>query len=542
MPTLQPPLNDSLRALKLRWEDYRSRGGFDQFAEFTALLNGIAGKLEGFKARGLARQFEGLESAAMSRLGDASTHPITSHDANLLERQLDAMLHAIAMAEARRDDPRPAVPVGGRGKPHVVWVIADAGHPWVSGLTEQLSFFGFGVCRFGGDELDDFIAEGDPPRVALFIPGDQGYDASAIHNIDMVRAAHPASHLICLSVPKSLDAIVALLRAGANATIQPEHQTTTVLSSILELVQSPEHDPHRVLVVEDSPTAVAHIQRSLSAHGIDSRAISGPKHLIGETDAYHPDLVLMDMYMPDCTGVEATRVLRQIAAYQSLPIVYLSSETSLDMQVEALRLGGDQFLTKPINPVLLAAVVKTKIERYRETQRSTLRDGLTGLLNHSAAKARLDQLALGLGPDGRLCVMMLDIDHFKSVNDTYGHPVGDQVIRGLAWLLKGRLRGSDLIGRYGGEEFLIGLPDINIDKAYSVIDLIRRDFASLPHACADGALRATFSAGIAAYTNNATGKTLIHAADEALLAAKRLGRNRVERAGPQLVKDAVGMD
>jgi diguanylate cyclase (GGDEF)-like protein len=378
--------------------------------------------------------------------------------------------------------------------------------------------------------------------VVLFIPGGDGYDPSAIHNIKQVRTAHPASHVFCLSVPKSLDAIVALLRAGANATIQPEHQTTTVLSSILELVQSREHDPHRVLVVEDSPTAVAHIQRSLTAHGIDSRAISGPKHLIAEADAYRPDLVLMDMHMPNCTGVEATRVLRQIAAYQSLPSVYLSSETSLQMQVEALRLGGDQFLAKPINPVLLAAVVKTKIERYREMQRSTQRDGLTGLLNHSAAKMMLDQLALGLGADGRLCVIMLDIDYFKAVNDTYGHPVGDQVIRGLAWLLKGRLRGSDLIGRYGGEEFLIGLPDIDIENAYSVIDRIRRDFASLPHACADGALRATFSAGIAAYTNFATGKSLIHAADNALLAAKRLGRNRVECAARQPEISAGGID
>ena len=527
---MQPLLNDSLLALKLRWEDYRRHGGFDHFVEFTALLNGIAVKVESFKARGLARQFEGLEAAAMARIGDASTHPIGSHDANVLERQLDAMLHAVEMAGARRDDLRPAAPTGGRAKPHVVWVIADAGHPWISGLMEQLTFFGFNVCHFGGNEIDDFIAEGEPPRVVLFMPGDQGYDASAIHNIEKISAAHPAGHVFCLSVPKSLDAIVALLRAGASATIQPEHQTTTVLSSILELVQSRENDQHRVLVVEDSPTAVAHIQRSLSAHGIDSRAISSPKHLIGEADAYRPDLVLMDMYMPDCTGVEATRVLRQIAAYQSLPIVYLSSETSLDMQVQALRLGGDQFLTKPINPVLLAAVVNTKIERYREMQRSTLRDGLTGLLNHSAAKARLDHLALGLGPDGQLCVMMLDIDHFKAVNDTYGHPVGDQVIRGLAWLLKGRLRSSDLIGRYGGEEFLIGLPDIDIDKAYSVIDLIRRDFASLPHACADGTLRATFSAGITAYTHLATGKALIHAADDALLAAKRLGRNRVERA------------
>ena len=542
MPTMQPSLTDSLRDLKQRWEDYRKHGGFDQFAEFTALLNVIAGQLESFKARGLARQFEGLETAAMSRMGNASTHPIENHDANMLERQLDAMLHAVAMADARRDNLRPALPMGGRRTPHAVWLIADAGHPWVSGLAEQLSFFGFGVCRFGGNEVDDFIAEGEPPRVVLFIPDDHDYGANAIHSIEKVRAAHPASHVICLSVPRSLDAIVALLRAGANATIQPEHQTATVLSSILELEQSPELDPHRVLVVEDSPTAVAHIQRSLSAHGIDSRAIGSPKRLIEEADAYRPDLVLMDMYMPDCTGVEATRVLRQIAAYQSLPIVYLSSEASLEMQVQALRLGGDQFLAKPTNPVLLAAVVKTKIERYREMQRSTLRDGLTGLLNHSAAKARLDQLALGLGPDGRLCVMMLDIDHFRAVNDTYGYPVGDQVIRGLAWLLKGRLRGTDLVGRYGGEEFLIGLPDTDLEKACSVIDLIRRDFASLPHACVDGALHATFSAGVAAYTSRATGKALIHAADDALLAAKRLGRNRVERADSKPEPGAGGID
>lgn len=175
-------------------------------------------------------------------------------------------------------------------------------------------------------------------------------------------------------------------------------------------------------------------------------------------------------------------------------------------------------------------------------QRSTLRDGLTGLLNHSAAKARLDQLALGLGPDGRLCVMMLDIDHFKAVNDTYGHPVGDQVIRGLARLLKGRLRGTDLVGRYGGEGFLIGLPDIDLENACSVIDLIRRDFASLPHPCAGGALHATFSAGVAAYTSRASGKALIHAADDALLAAKHLGRNRVERADSKPEPGAGGID
>jgi diguanylate cyclase (GGDEF)-like protein len=252
----------------------------------------------------------------------------------------------------------------------------------------------------------------------------------------------------------------------------------------------------------------------------------------------------MDMFMPRFNGVEATRVLRQMSAYSTLPIVYLSGATDVGMQVEALRLGGDQFLTKPFNPVLLAAVVKTKIERFRETQRSTRLDGLTGLLNHTAAKSRLASLVQQLGTpsadgepgaaagQGALTVAMLDIDHFKAINDTYGHPVGDQVIRALAWLLKGRLRSSDLIGRYGGEEFLIALPGVSLEQAIAVIDRIRSDFAALPHAHPGGALRATFSAGVASFPMFDAAADLTEAADGALLHAKRLGRNRVEAALP----------
>jgi len=185
-------------------------------------------------------------------------------------------------------------------------------------------------------------------------------------------------------------------------------------------------------------------------------------------------------------------------------------------------------LRKPFNPVLLAAIVKTKIERFRKTQRSTRIDGLTGLLNHTAAKSQLKIMIKSVVSHTTLTVVMIDIDHFKSVNDTYGHPVGDQVIRGLAWLLKGRLRSSDMIGRYGGEEFLIALPDVSMEQARLVVDRIREDFSSLPHAHQTGALFATFSAGIASVQESVSAEQLTEAADNALLEAKRLGRNRVE--------------
>jgi diguanylate cyclase (GGDEF)-like protein len=320
------------------------------------------------------------------------------------------------------------------------------------------------------------------------------------------------------------------MRAGIDVAVPAEEQPSMVLNCVLDLVQTNEQEQYRVLVVEDSRVAVALIQRTLSQHQIDMHAISDPSRLLEALESFRPDLVLMDMYMPRFNGLEATRVLRQMAPYNSLPIVYLSGESKVGMQVEALRLGGDQFLMKPFNPVLLAAVVKTRIERFRETRRSTCLDGLTGLLNHTAAKSRLKTMVNERAGNGMLAVAMIDIDHFKSINDTYGHPAGDQVIRGLAWLLKGRLRSIDLIGRYGGEEFLVALPDVNLKQARMVIDRIRADFSALPHAHPGGALHATFSAGLAAYPTVDTAAGLTEAADEALMEAKRLGRNRVEKS------------
>jgi diguanylate cyclase (GGDEF)-like protein len=250
----------------------------------------------------------------------------------------------------------------------------------------------------------------------------------------------------------------------------------------------------------------------------------------------------MDMYMPICTGVEATRAMRQIPDFQVLPVVYLSSETDVAQQVEALRLGGDQFLIKPINPVMLASVVKTKIERYRDLLRLSRHDSLTGLLNHSAGKQRVDRLIRSAGKGGKLAVAMIDIDRFKSINDNFGHPVGDQVIRGLAWLLGARLRACDLVCRYGGEEFLLALPGASLEEAVKVIDNVRETFASLAHPHAKGILHSSFSGGVAALPHFVSGSTLIKAADDALLTAKREGRNCIVAARDENMSTPIPLD
>ena len=526
------PLDERLAALNARWVDYKRQGTFEQFVEFSVALNSLSEHLGRLRLPGLLRIAQGLENAALAKFGDPDHHPLPEVECFALQRQVEALGGAIASARQplgtrRVEEGATSVPDPEWVRPRSVWVVAAGKNELAEGIEKQLGHFGFRPHRLGW--LDPLPA-GDPPLAVLFSP-DQAPDMPVqLERVAAMRAAAPASQLFYLGAERAMEPVVGLMRAGIDITVAREDVAASVLARILDLVQTREQEKYRVLVVEDSRVAAAMIRRTLTEHNIDCHVVADPGTLLDVLPTYRPDLILMDMYMPRFNGVEATRVLRQVAGYQALPIVYLSSESDIGMQVEALRLGGDQFLTKPINPVVLAAVVRTKIERYRETVRSTRTDGLTGLFNHTASKARLKGMIETLPTHGNLCVAMIDIDHFKAVNDTYGHPVGDQVIRGLAWLLKGCLRATDLIGRYGGEEFILALPDAPPDRAFAVIERIRRDFAALPHAHNGGALHSTFSAGLACFEHFPSATEITEAADNALLEAKRQGRNRVVSA------------
>jgi len=194
-----------------------------------------------------------------------------------------------------------------------------------------------------------------------------------------------------------------------------------------------------------------------------------------------------------------------------------------------MSLGGDEFLQKPIQPEHLISAVKSRVIRYRALRALMVRDSLTGLLNHTSFKERLRTEVLRAHRLGHtLSVALLDIDFFKKVNDTYGHPAGDRVIKNLARLLKQRLRGADIIGRYGGEEFAVALPDTPLDGAVKALDNIRASFEAIEQFAGEHTFRTTLSAGVTECTGSCDGETLIQRADEALYAAKHGGRNQVK--------------
>ena len=281
--------------------------------------------------------------------------------------------------------------------------------------------------------------------------------------------------------------------------------------------------------VDDSRAQAAHTEMVLNSAGIVTRALTAPLSVMAELAEFQPDLIILDMYMPECLGTELAKVIRQHERHVSVPIIYLSAEDDLDKQLDAMSEGGDDFLTKPIKPRHLIATVRNRAARARSLKARMVRDSLTGLYNHTHTLQLLDDARFRARRDERpLTFAMLDIDHFKRVNDTYGHPMGDRVIKSLALFLKQRLRKTDHIGRYGGEEFAVVLPDTDAESARKVLEEIRQRFAEIHYPAQPHDLSCTFSCGIAELGEEMDIKTLAKQADEALYTAKHGGRNRVE--------------
>ena len=326
---------------------------------------------------------------------------------------------------------------------------------------------------------------------------------------------------------QTMETRIRCLRAGGVSFCEGKLDITKLVELFEQLSDVVFPEPFRVMIVEDSRSQLVRAERALNNAGMVTCGIADPLKVFAELESFRPELILMDMYMPQCNGIELAAIIRQESKFDSIPITYLSSEGDIDKQLVAMAKGGDEFLTKPVKPKYLVAAVKNRANRSRILKSRMVRDSLTGLLDHTTV---LQQLAVeqtrAEAMDNHLCFAMLDIDHFKNINDTYGHGVGDRVIKSLALFLRQRLRKSDTIGRYGGEEFAVILPDTLPKNAKKIFKEILSKFREINHVAGDVAVHVTFSCGIAEATQVGDGK-ITKCADEALYEAKAAGRNQV---------------
>jgi diguanylate cyclase (GGDEF)-like protein len=323
------------------------------------------------------------------------------------------------------------------------------------------------------------------------------------------------------------------VRHGADGYFEKPLAAAAVIEKLEGLIAARPLAPYRILVVDDDALLTRLYVRTLEHAGMIAAAATDPMRVLELMSEFQPDLILMDLQMPGCNGAELAAVIRLDPSRFSIPIVFLSSEDLRDRRLAALRRGGDDFLVKPIPLDQLVGEVAVRAERARTVSSFMLRDGLTGLYNHATLRSLLDvELARATRARRPLSFAMLDVDHFKQVNDTHGHPAGDRVLRALAQHLTQRLRRTDVIGRYGGEEFAIVLADASPADAERILEGIRASFGAREHEAERGAFHVTLSAGISHFPAVTDSQRLVDVADRALYVAKRNGRNRVVQGSP----------
>ena len=302
----------------------------------------------------------------------------------------------------------------------------------------------------------------------------------------------------------------------------------------------------RILIAEDDAISRTLLERTLQRAGYAVIAVENGAQAIAELakqDA--PRLALLDWIMPEMDGVEVCREIRRRKEQAYTYLILLSSKESKGDIVTGLESGADDYLTKPFDVDELKARLRTghrilELEDHLVEARESMRfqathDLLTSLWNRGVIVELMSHEIMRSRRE-RSCtaVMMCDIDHFKSVNDQYGHAVGDEVLREVARRLHNSVRSYDMVGRYGGEEFLVALNKCNPENAISRAENLREKIAGRPIQTANKPVSVTISIGLAISTEFAecTIEEIMHHADMALYAAKAAGRNCVRVAQP----------
>lgn len=304
-----------------------------------------------------------------------------------------------------------------------------------------------------------------------------------------------------------------------------------------------------VLAIDDSPEVLELLRVRLRPEGL--QLVTGASYDEGLALAtrVQPDLILLDVDMPEHTGLDLCRRLKSESATAHIPVIFLTASNDVETKVHGFDLGATDYVTKPFHPAELRARVRAALRMKRAQDMLTYKaqiDALTGLRNRAYLDEYLAAELYQATRTGRpLSLVMMDLDHFKGLNDTYGHPFGDLVLQRIGDFLPRMIRPTDVACRYGGEEIAVVLGDTSLADAHVVAERIREQVRSLELAPRGKRIVVTASFGVAERSEVAkrvrelSPTVLITAADEALYLAKADGRDCVRAPGLTMRRDSA---
>lgn len=294
-----------------------------------------------------------------------------------------------------------------------------------------------------------------------------------------------------------------------------------------------------ILVVDDSDDIHRLLDVRLGGDGLRLYHATDSWQGVAMALQLQPDMILLDVGMPVLDGFGVCQQLKADPSTAHIPVVFLTGASDVDAKVRGFDIGAVDYVTKPFDPVELRARIRSTLrtKRFQDLLSSRAQvDGLTGLKNRAYFDQRLSEEVCAAARYGRdVCLVMLDLDHFKSLNDDHGHPFGDLVLQRTGELLAARCRATDAACRYGGEEFALILTETTPPGALILAERLRQDLRELDVRSRGKSVTITASFGVGysaplAEQERLTVRTLLEAADGALYAAKRAGRDRIELA------------
>lgn len=390
-------------------------------------------------------------------------------------------------------------------------------------LTRQLTAYGFTCKHFiEKNELLNATAYASPNLVILDL---------TISNANMFELAKSivaqGAKVFILSGNADFHQHLSAVRAGVHAYIEKPADAGFIVSKIRNVLQLHGNRPSKVLIVDDQRSVAEYYASVLRDSGMVVQVESTPSDVLHIMNETMPDLVLLDLNMPDVSGQELAAIIRHQEQFHSIPIVFLTAE-EIEKKSCLLELGTDVLLKHKVSIEEFVLHIKSRVNRAKTLSSKMYKDSLTGLLNHAQVQRSLEKEFLrSRRYNTPLSVVMIDIDKFKTINDKYGHLVGDKVILALSNLLDQRLRATDYIGRFGGEEFLVVMPNCIVDDAGRIINKLRVVFSELKFDANGEEFSVSFSAGISGIEEALSALDQLKRADDALYMAKMRGRNLV---------------
>ena len=350
-----------------------------------------------------------------------------------------------------------------RGAPRKIYHLTD-GNALACEIDQKLELAGYELSLFDNSEELREMLGALPPHLVLLDAAFLGELESIGEALRTARAR--VSHrlaLLALSELGDLAVRLRAMRAGADAFVTVPVASADIMARVAELTEAETDDPFRVLIVEDDRSQAIFAESILRKAGMATRMVTEALSVLDELERFRPDLILMDLHMPDCDGMELTAIIREREEFVSTPIVFLSGENDTEKHFEALSAGGDDFLSKPIRPKHLISAVTNRLRRARHlARRSQLhnpRDAVSGLYDRAFLLDRLNAHLADEASRLRGGLMLAEIDGAATLREKLGLIAFDALLAQVGAFLAAHVEASELVARFGDASFLVLSPD-----------------------------------------------------------------------------------